>query len=75
MNCNALTILDMKNLCVLGTVLLDQTCRGAPNPWAVEWSFDGKKIAVSHAGTPSLMRWERPWMPGSSHSNLCQALG
>ncbi len=53
-NANALTFLDLNRWSVLGTVLLDQTCRGAANPWAVAWTPDGRHLMVSHAGTHEL---------------------
>ena len=50
-NCNALAVLDMNRLELLGILLLDQTAYGAANPWAVAWTPDGKTIVVSYAGT------------------------
>ncbi len=60
MNCNALAVLDLKRLETLGILLLDQTCRGAANPWAVTWTPDGKTIAVSHAGTHEVSLVDAP---------------
>jgi DNA-binding beta-propeller fold protein YncE/cytochrome c553 len=60
MNCNALTFLDVQNLRELGTVLLDQSYRGAANPWAVTWTPDGKHIAVTHAGSHELSLLNAP---------------
>jgi DNA-binding beta-propeller fold protein YncE len=51
MNDNVLSLIDVANLKLLTTVLLDQDDRGAANPWAVEWSQDGEFICVTHAGT------------------------
>jgi mono/diheme cytochrome c family protein len=51
MNENALTFLDVSRFRVLGTLLLDQSARGAANPWAVNWTPDGETVVVTHAGT------------------------
>ena len=67
MNCNALTILDMFHLKILGALLLDQTRRGAANPWAVTWLPDGKTIAVSHAGTHEVSLIDAPTSSDSSN--------
>src|ERR1051326_917191 len=53
MNANALSILDVLGQRMVGTLLLDQTTRGAANPWAVIWP-DSRTIVVSHAGTHEL---------------------
>ena len=60
MNGNALSVLDMKRLVWLGVVLLDQTARGAANPWAVTWTPDGKTLIVSHAGTHEVSLLDAP---------------
>lgn len=51
MNTNALSLIDLAQLELLNTVLLDNVDRGAANPWGVRWSPDGKWIAVALAGT------------------------
>lgn len=51
MNDNALTLIDVGNLKLLATVLLDEDNRGAANPWATQWSQDGRYLCVTHAGT------------------------
>jgi DNA-binding beta-propeller fold protein YncE len=51
MNNNALSLIDVSQLDLLTTVLLDQDNRGAANPWAAQWSPDGKLLCVTHAGT------------------------
>jgi mono/diheme cytochrome c family protein len=51
MNTNAKTIIDLSNLSVLGTVLLDESESGAANPWASAWSPDAETLFVAHAGT------------------------
>ena len=51
MNANALSFIDVVDLKLVGTVLLDEKERGAANPWAVVWSPDGRQIFVTHAGT------------------------
>jgi DNA-binding beta-propeller fold protein YncE/mono/diheme cytochrome c family protein len=54
MNTSALTLLNLKEMKVINTVLLDNVDRGAANPWAAAWSADGKQLCVSHAGTHEL---------------------
>jgi YVTN family beta-propeller protein len=51
MNANALSFIDLVELRLVDTVLLDDKERGAANPWAVLWSSDGRQIFVTHAGT------------------------
>jgi YVTN family beta-propeller protein len=51
MNCNALSIIDLRRQALMGNVLLDEANRGAANPWGVAWAPDGKTLFVSHAGT------------------------
>ncbi len=51
MNDNALSLIEVANLKLMTTVLLDEDDRGAANPWAAVWSPDGKFICVTHAGT------------------------
>lgn len=50
-NANALTVIDVKEMKVHGTVLLDDHYRGAGNPWGVAWCSDGATLVVTHAGT------------------------
>ncbi|MGB9601282.1 MAG: c-type cytochrome [Verrucomicrobiia bacterium] len=51
MNTNAKTLIDMKTLNVLNTVLLDNVDRGAANPWGISWTADGKLLCITHSGT------------------------
>ncbi len=60
MNGNALSILDLQRLEVLGMVFLDQTEQGAAMPWGVAWSSDGETIAVTHAGAHSVSLVDAP---------------
>lgn len=60
MNANAVSFLDIKEKKVLGTLFLDQTSRGAANPWAVAWVRDGRTVVVSHAGTHELSLIDAP---------------
>jgi YVTN family beta-propeller protein len=54
MNSNAMTLIDLANLTVINTVLLDNVDSGAANPWAVGWMPDGKTLFITHAGTHEL---------------------
>jgi YVTN family beta-propeller protein len=60
MNGNALTVLDLERLDVLGMVFLDQTASGAANPWDVAWTPDGQTILVTHAGAHSVSLVDAP---------------
>jgi YVTN family beta-propeller protein len=60
MNDNALSLIDVSTQQLLATVLLDEDDRGAANPWAVEWSADGKFICVTHAGTHEVSLIDAP---------------
>ena len=51
---NAVSLIDVSARKLLATVLLDEIDRGAANPWAVEWTGDGKYLCVTHAGTHEL---------------------
>lgn len=51
MNTNAITIIDVRKLELVNTVLLDGPFSGAANPWGVAWSGDGRHLAVTHSGT------------------------
>jgi YVTN family beta-propeller protein len=50
-NANALTVIDLAEMKVHGTMLLDDRYQGAANPWGVAWSADGATLVVTHAGT------------------------
>jgi YVTN family beta-propeller protein len=51
MNTNALSIINIKKLELLNTVLLDSVDLGAANPWALTCTADEEYICVTHAGT------------------------
>lgn len=51
MNTNAGTLVDLSDLSLVNTVLLDSVDSGAANPWGVAWSADGRTLFVAHAGT------------------------
>ena len=53
-NTNAGSIIDLAELKLLNTVLLDNIDSGAATPWAVGWSRDGQQLLVTHAGTHEL---------------------
>jgi DNA-binding beta-propeller fold protein YncE/mono/diheme cytochrome c family protein len=54
MNTNAATLIDLAQMEILNTVLLDEVDRGAANPWGAAWSPDSRTLAVTHAGTHEL---------------------
>ncbi len=53
-NTSAASLIDVAELKLINTVLLDNIDSGAANPWAVAWSADGESIAITHAGTHEL---------------------
>jgi mono/diheme cytochrome c family protein len=54
MNNSALSFIDTEELALINTVLLDEVELGAANPWAVQWTDDGRFMCVTHAGTHEL---------------------
>jgi DNA-binding beta-propeller fold protein YncE len=53
-NQNAISLIALRPMSLLSTVVLDELHRGAANPWAAAWSADGKLLCVTHAGTHEL---------------------
>lgn len=53
-NSNAASIIDLAELKLINTVLLDNIDSGAATPWAVGWSPDSRQLLVTHAGTHEL---------------------
>jgi YVTN family beta-propeller protein len=51
MNVNALTLIELRRMTLLNTVLLDDPDSGAANPWGLAWSTHGDTLLVAHAGT------------------------
>ncbi len=51
MNTNAISVIDVRKLELVNTVLLDGPFGGAANPSGVAWSDDGRQLAVTHAGS------------------------
>lgn len=50
MHVNAVTLIDIARMEIRNTALLDDADAGAANPWGVDWSADGTKLVVAHAG-------------------------
>ena len=59
-NSNAASLIDLAELRLINTVLLDNIDSGAANPWAAAWSADGKTLCVTHAGTHELSAIDFP---------------
>ncbi|MFC1693500.1 beta-propeller fold lactonase family protein [Candidatus Latescibacterota bacterium] len=59
-NTNALSIINVAELKLLNTVLLDDIDLGAANPWGVACSPEGDFICVTHAGTHEISVIDRP---------------
>jgi YVTN family beta-propeller protein len=53
-NTNAFSVIDTGTKRLVNTVLLDKVDRGAPNPWAVECTADGRYVCLTFAGTHEL---------------------
>jgi DNA-binding beta-propeller fold protein YncE len=51
MNANALSLIDLGEMKVRYTLLLDQPEAGAANPSGLAWSADGSILVVAHSGT------------------------
>lgn len=54
MNTNAMSMIDVDRMECLQTILLDDIDHGAANPWDIDFSEEGQRIFVSHAGTHEL---------------------
>lgn len=50
MHVNAVTLIDLARMEIRNTALLDDADAGAANPWGVDWSADGTKLIIAHAG-------------------------
>jgi DNA-binding beta-propeller fold protein YncE len=61
MNTNAFSIIDVEMMKCSQTILLDDIDHGAANPWDLDFSADGQRIFVSHAGTHeiSIIDWKK----------------
>ena len=51
MNVNVLSVIDVARRSLVKTVVLDDSHRGAANPWDVACTEDGRHLVVTHAGT------------------------
>jgi YVTN family beta-propeller protein len=60
MNNSALSLIDVAELKLLTTVLLDEDRHGAANPWATQWSADAKLLCVTQAGTHDVSLIDAP---------------
>lgn len=50
-NTNAVSVFDLNKMTFYNTFLLDDIDLGAPNPWGIAISENGKILAVTHAGS------------------------
>ena len=57
---SAVTVIDLENRWRIGTFLLDQTHRGAGNPWGLAVTGDGRKLCVNLAGVHEMAIVELP---------------
>jgi DNA-binding beta-propeller fold protein YncE len=61
-NTNALTLIDLRTMSVMETVLLDAADRGAANPWGLAWTDDGRSLVVAHSGLHEVSLIDFPGM-------------
>jgi len=61
-NTNALSVLQLPERTYVNTVLLDDTKRGAADPYAVACTANGKHLLVTHAGSHELSVIDRAAM-------------
>ena len=52
---NIVSIIDIPGRKFVEMVYLDDTYRGAPNPWGISWDREGKYIAVALAGSGEVL--------------------
>ena len=69
-NMNALSIIDIADMKLKSTVLLDDIEKGAANPWGMICSDNGEFLFVTHAGTHEISIIDR----GKLHTKLNHAL-
>ena len=62
MSTNAVSVINLDNLSLETTILLDTPQRGAANPSAIEISADGKYIVIALSGSHELCVIDRPAM-------------
>ncbi len=58
-NTNALSVIDVKSVKRINTVLLDDVDHGAANPWGIACTTDGKHLAIALSGTHELCLIDR----------------
>jgi YVTN family beta-propeller protein len=68
MSTNAVSIIDVANLSLVNTVLLDGPFRGAANPWGIAWTPDGKQFVAAHAGTHEVSITQFPALLDKLHA-------
>ena len=61
-NTSAISIFEVATRKYVNSVLLDETVRGAPNPWGLAASPDGKWLCVNISGTHELIVIDIPEM-------------
>ncbi len=59
---DALSVIDVASQTLEYTVLLDDIDQGFPNPWAIEFSADGKTLVVSSVGNHEISLINLPAM-------------
>ena len=59
MNTNAMSIIDIGQMKLLNTVLVDEIDSGGANPWGIASSQEGKYICIAHAGTHEISLIDR----------------
>ncbi|MDF7824852.1 hypothetical protein P4B35_12575 [Pontiellaceae bacterium B12227] len=57
---DALSVIDVAEQKLEYTVLLDDVAQGFPNPWAIDFSKDGKTLVISSAGNHEISLIDLP---------------
>ncbi|MFK5923109.1 MAG: c-type cytochrome [Verrucomicrobiota bacterium] len=68
-NTNAISVIDLEKMALLNTFLLDDIDLGAPNPWGIAITPDGKTLASTHAGSHEISLIDR----AALHTKLAAA--
>ena len=53
-NSNVISVIDLVDMTYVNTVLLDNLSSGASTAWAADWTEDGGRLLITHAGTHEL---------------------
>lgn len=72
---DALSVIDVETKTLEYTVLLDDVDQGFPNPWAIDFSKDGKTLVVSSAGNHEISLIDLPALSEKISSEASASTG